>query len=49
MDSKTFYKISYGLYVISSKLGDKFNGQIGPSLLPLFTDQTVLFFWGRTL
>ncbi len=28
MDMKTFYKISYGLYVISSKLREKLNAQI---------------------
>lgn len=28
MDLKTFYKISYGLYVVSSKKGEKFNAQI---------------------
>jgi len=28
MDMKTFRKISYGLYVVSTKSGDKLNGQI---------------------
>lgn len=28
MDKKALYKISYGLYIVSSKKGDKFNGQI---------------------
>ncbi len=28
MNIKTFHKISYGLYVISSKKGERFNGQI---------------------
>lgn len=28
MNLKTFYKISYGLYIVSSKKDDKFNGQI---------------------
>jgi len=28
MDKKALHKISYGLYIVSSKKGDKFNGQI---------------------
>jgi len=28
MDLRTLYKISYGLYVVSSKRGERFNGQI---------------------
>ena len=28
MNEKTLHKISYGLYIVSSKKGDKFNGQI---------------------
>lgn len=28
MNTKTLHKISYGLYVISSKKGERFNGQI---------------------
>ena len=32
MDLKTFYKISYGLYVVSSKSGDKLNGQIATTV-----------------
>lgn len=32
MDPKTLHKISYGLYVICSKKGKKFNGQIANAL-----------------
>jgi len=28
MDSKAFYKLGYGLYIVSSREGDKLNGQI---------------------
>jgi len=28
MDSKAFYKLGYGLYIVSSHQGDKLNGQI---------------------
>ena len=33
MDPKALYKISYGLYVVSSKKGDKFNGQIANTVI----------------
>jgi flavin reductase (DIM6/NTAB) family NADH-FMN oxidoreductase RutF len=28
MDTEALRKISYGLYIVSSRLGDKLNGQI---------------------
>ena len=33
MNTKTLQKICYGLYVISSKKGDRFNGQIANTVL----------------
>jgi len=33
MDIKTLYKLSYGLYVVSSRKGDKYNGQIANTVM----------------
>ena len=33
MDPKAFFKLSYGLYVITSKKGDKINGQTANALI----------------
>lgn len=33
MNRKALYKISYGLYVVTSKKGDKFNGQIANTVV----------------
>jgi flavin reductase (DIM6/NTAB) family NADH-FMN oxidoreductase RutF/rubredoxin len=33
MDIKTFYKITYGMYVVSSKKGNKFNGQVANTVM----------------
>ncbi len=38
MDMKTLYKISYGMYVISSKKGNKFNGQIANTVMQVTAD-----------
>ena len=38
MDPKTLHKISYGLYVISSKKGDKFNGQIANTVFQITSE-----------
>lgn len=35
MDSKALHKISYGLYVITSKKGDRFNGQIANTVFQI--------------
>ncbi|MEO0114890.1 MAG: flavin reductase family protein [candidate division WOR-3 bacterium] len=35
MNQKTFTKLTYGLYIISSKLGDKFNGQIADCVMQI--------------
>jgi len=33
MDAKALDKIGYGLYIVSSRMGDKFNGQIVNALI----------------
>ncbi|MBE0477675.1 flavin reductase [Candidatus Aerophobetes bacterium] len=38
MNLKTFYKISYGLYIISSKVGDKLNGQIANTIFQVTSE-----------
>lgn len=38
MDLKTLYKVSYGLYVVSSKYGDKLNGQIANTVFQTTSD-----------
>ncbi|NHM28590.1 High molecular weight rubredoxin [Desulfofundulus sp. TPOSR] len=35
LDSKALHKISYGLYVITSKKGDRFNGQIANTVFQI--------------
>ncbi len=38
MNPKTLHKISYGLYVISSEKGDKFNGQIANTVFQITSE-----------
>jgi len=38
MNSKFLYKLSYGMYVISSKKGKKFNGQIANTIMQVTSD-----------
>ncbi len=38
MNQKTFYKISYGLYVVSSRRGDKLNGQIANTVFQVTSE-----------
>lgn len=38
LDSKIFYKLSYGLYVITSKKADKINGQIANTAFQITSD-----------
>ena len=38
MDPKAFHKISYGLYLVCSKKGDKFNGQIANTVIQVTSD-----------
>lgn len=38
MDLKALYKISYGLYIVSSLKGDKFNGQIANTIFQITSE-----------
>jgi flavin reductase (DIM6/NTAB) family NADH-FMN oxidoreductase RutF len=38
MDSKALFKISYGLYIITSKKGEKINGQIANTVFQISSD-----------
>jgi flavin reductase (DIM6/NTAB) family NADH-FMN oxidoreductase RutF/rubredoxin len=38
MDTKAFHKLTYGLYIISSKNGDKINGYIGNTVFQVTSD-----------
>ncbi|BDC36228.1 MAG: High molecular weight rubredoxin [Candidatus Methanoliparum thermophilum] len=38
MDNKALYKISYGLYVVTSKKGKRLNGQIANTLIQVTSD-----------
>jgi flavin reductase (DIM6/NTAB) family NADH-FMN oxidoreductase RutF/rubredoxin len=38
MDTKAFYKISYGMYIISAKFADKLNGQIANTVVQISSD-----------
>lgn len=38
MDTKALYKISYGLYIITSKKGDRFNGQVANTVFQISND-----------
>jgi flavin reductase (DIM6/NTAB) family NADH-FMN oxidoreductase RutF/rubredoxin len=38
VNHQTFSKISYGLYIVSSKKGDKFNGQIADCIMQITAD-----------
>jgi flavin reductase (DIM6/NTAB) family NADH-FMN oxidoreductase RutF/rubredoxin len=42
MDSKVFQKLGYGLYVVSSKKGDKINAQIANTVFQLTSEPAVL-------
>ncbi len=42
MDLKTLTKITYGLYIVSSKKGDKFNGQIANCLTQITAEPVAL-------
>lgn len=35
MNARTLHKVSYGLYIVSSKKGDKFNGQIANTVFQI--------------
>jgi len=38
MDSKALHKLGYGLYVVTSRKGDKFNGQIANTVFQVTSD-----------
>src|SRR3990172_3460651 len=38
MDIKTLYKLSYGMFIICSKKGDKFNGQIANTVFQITSE-----------
>lgn len=42
MNKKTLHKISYGLYIVSSKKGDKFNGQIANTVFQVCSEPPVV-------
>ena len=42
MDQKALFKISYGLYVVTSKKGDKINGQIANALIQVTAEPPAL-------
>jgi len=42
VNSKTLYKISYGLYVVSSKKDEKFNGQIANTVFQITAEPPVI-------
>jgi flavin reductase (DIM6/NTAB) family NADH-FMN oxidoreductase RutF/rubredoxin len=42
MDLKALYKLGYGLYVICSKKGDKFNGQIANTVFQVCSEPPVI-------
>ena len=38
MDSKALQKVSYGVYIVSAKLGEKYNGQIANTVFQVTAD-----------
>ncbi|MEM2935130.1 MAG: flavin reductase family protein [Candidatus Thermoplasmatota archaeon] len=42
MDKKALHKISYGLYIVSSKKGDEINGQIANSVFQVCSEPPVI-------
>ena len=38
MDFKTLFKVSYGMYIVSSKMKDKFNGQIANTVFQVTSE-----------
>jgi len=42
MDKKTLHKISYGLYIVSSKRGDRLNGQIANTVFQVCSDPVII-------
>jgi ferric-chelate reductase [NAD(P)H] len=42
MNPRTLHKISYGLYVVSSKKGEKFNGQIANTVFQVTSEPPII-------
>ncbi len=42
MDLKALHKISYGMYIVTSKIGDEYNGQMTNSVFQVTSDPPVL-------
>lgn len=42
MDTKALYKLSYGMFVVCSKKGDKFNGQIANTVFQITSEPPTL-------
>lgn len=42
MNLKTLHKISYGLYVVSSRTGEKFNGQIANTVFQITSEPPII-------
>lgn len=42
MNKKTLHKISYGLYIVSSKKGEEFNGQIANTVFQVCSEPAVI-------
>ena len=42
MDTKALYRLGYGLYVVSSKKGDRFNGQIANTVFQVCSEPPVI-------
>jgi len=38
LDLSTFFKVGYGMYIVSSKSGDKYNGQIANAVMQVSSD-----------
>jgi len=42
IDKRALFLISYGLYVVSSRMGDKLNGQVANAVMQVTSDPMVL-------
>ena len=42
MNNKALYKIGYGMYIVSSKKGDKFNGQVANTVFQLTSEPATI-------
>jgi len=42
MDSKAFYKLGYGLYIVASHQGDKLNGQIANTVFQVTSEPPII-------